>query len=197
MPRARSRFRPRARTLVRLDPSNAYALLGISPLASTKEIKSLLTRARSKVNRRRRTRRERVFGEEEAEMTRLSEIEAMIANDKARARYDAQHPQNILLTVQPGPADRWLDRQHRAAVVSAWITEELAPPPSSPSFLDHRLPRGLTAELTALLRPHLTDTTTTGRPADSGPRALDVSDLEALASAAEPQADTTGGEPNG
>ncbi len=98
--------RPRAKTMVRLDLYNAYARLGVSPLLPTDEIKEVINRKRKEVMRRRRTRGEQQFGEEEAEMTRLQAIEDEIGTPKARARYDRLNPQNALLTIQPGPARR-------------------------------------------------------------------------------------------
>ena len=91
--------------MVRLDLHNAYARLGVSPLLPTDEIKEVINRKRKEVMRRRRTRGEQQFGEEEAEMTRLQAIEDEIGTPKARARYDRLNPQNALLTIQPGPGD--------------------------------------------------------------------------------------------
>ena len=145
--------RPRARTMVQLDPDNAYARLGVSPLLPTAEIKEVINRKRKEVMRRRRTRGEQRFGEEEAEMTRLQAIEDEIGTPKARARYDRLSPQNALLTVQPGPGDSLLDPSARAGLATAWLVEELgreSPLPTAES-LALWAPRGLDPELVAFL----------------------------------------------
>ena len=147
--------RPRARTMVQLDPDNAYARLGVSPLLPTAEIKEVINRKRKEVNRRRRTRADQHFGEEDAEMTRLQAIEDEIGTPKARARYDRLNPQNALLTVQPGPGDSLLDPGSRAGLATAWLIEELgreAPLPTAES-LALWAPGGLDPELVAFLAP--------------------------------------------
>ena len=125
--------RPRAKTMVQLDSDNAYARLGVSPLLPTTEIKEVINRKRKEVMRRRRTRGEQRFGEEEAEMTRLQAIEDEIGTPKARARYDRLNPQNALLTVQPGPSDSILDPASRAGLATAWLVEELGRESSLPT----------------------------------------------------------------
>jgi hypothetical protein len=132
-PDSSSPARPRAKTLVRLDLHNAYARLGASPLLPTDEIRELINRKRKEVMRRRRSRGEQQFGEEEAEMTRLQAIEDEIGTPKARARYDRLNPQNALLTIQPGPRDVALDSKHRAGLATAWLVEQLGRGSSLPS----------------------------------------------------------------
>jgi hypothetical protein len=125
------------------------------------------------VNRRRRTRADQQFGEEDAEMTRLQAIEDEIGTPKARARYDRLNPQNALLTVQPGPDDSVLDPGSRAGLATAWLVEELGreSPLPSPESLPLWAPRGLDPELVAFL----TAFATTG---DRGTDALpDIADL--------------------
>jgi hypothetical protein len=145
--------RPRAKTMVQLDPDNAYARLGVSPLLPTAEIKEVINRERKEEMRRRRTRGEQRFGEEEAEMTRLQAIEDEIGTPRARARYDRLNPQNVLLTVQPGPGDSCLDPANRAGLATAWLVEELGRegPLPSPESLALWAPRGLDPELVAFL----------------------------------------------
>jgi len=145
--------RPRAKTMVQLDPDNAYARLGVSPLLPTPEIKEVINRERKDVMRRRRTRGEQRFGEEEAEMTRLQSIEEEIGTPKARVRYDQLNPQNVLLTVQPGPGDACLDPANRAGLATAWLVEELGRegPLPSPESLALWAPRGLAPELVDFL----------------------------------------------
>jgi hypothetical protein len=128
-----SPVRPRAKTLVRLDLHNAYARLGASPLLPTDEIKELINRKRKEVMRRRRSRTEQQFGEEEAEMTRLQAIEDEIGTPKSRARYDRLNPQNALLTIQPGPHDDALDSKHRARLATAWLVEQFGRAGALPS----------------------------------------------------------------
>jgi hypothetical protein len=145
--------RPRCRTLVHLDLYNAYARLGVSPLMSTEEIKAVVQRKRKELMRRRRTRGQQQFGEEEAEITALQAIEDEIGTPRARAQYDQAHPQNELLTVQPSPHDRWLDPKHRAGLVSDWLVEELGRDCllPSPESLSLWAPRELPPELAAFL----------------------------------------------
>ena len=59
---------------------------------ATEEIKEIINTKRKEVMRRRRTRGEQQFGVEEAEMTRLQEIENEIGSPRARAQYDAGQP---------------------------------------------------------------------------------------------------------
>lgn len=172
--------RPRAKTMVQLDPDNAYARLGVSPLLPTAEIKEIINRKRKEVMRRRRTRGEQMFGEEEAEMTRLQAIEDEIGTPKARARYDRLNPQNALLTVQPGPDDAILDPGSRGGLATAWIVEELGREGSlpTPESLAFWAPRGLDPDLVAFLAAFATagpeappglDELHRIRPTDDGP----------------------------
>jgi hypothetical protein len=119
--------------MVGLDLHNAYARLGVSPLLPTDEIKEVINRKRKEVMRRRRTRGEQQFGEEEAEMTRLQAIEDEIGTPRARARYDRLNPQNALLTIQPAPCDLGLDPKHRVGLATAWLVEALGRASSLPS----------------------------------------------------------------
>ncbi len=150
--------RPRPKTMVRLDVYNAYARLGVSPLLPTDEIKEVINRKRKEVMRRRRTRGEQQFGEEDNEMTRLQEIEDEIGTPKARARYDQRNPQNELLTIQPGPADKALDSRHRTGLATAWLVEELGREKSlpSPECLTFWAPKGLDPELIEFLTAFVT-----------------------------------------
>ena len=145
--------RPRSRTMVGLDLHNAYARLGVSPLLPTDEIKEVINRKRKEVMRRRRTRGEQQFGEEEAEMTRLQAIEDEIGTPRARARYDRLNPQNALLTIQPAPRDLGLDPKHRVGLATAWLIEALgrASPLPSPESLSLWAFQGLAPDLVAFL----------------------------------------------
>ena len=126
-----TRPRPKARLVV--DPNNAYARLGVSPLSTTEEIKAFVLAKRSKAQASKRSRGDDDFGAAEAEMTRLQEIEAEIGTPRARTKYDAKHPQNELLTVQPARADRRFELRERANLAAAWLVEELGPEGEFPS----------------------------------------------------------------
>ena len=125
--------RPRPKTRLVVDPNNAYARLGVSPLSSTEEIKAFVLAKRSKAQASKRSRGDDDFGAAEAEMTRLQEIEEEIGTARARTKYDARHPQNELLTVQPARADRRFELRERANLASAWLVEELGPEGEFPS----------------------------------------------------------------
>src|SRR3954464_11519700 len=125
--------RPRPKARLVIDPNNAYARLGVSPLLSTEEIRAFISGLRGKGVGTRRGGAAQGFGAAEAEMTRLQEIEAEIGTPRARAAYDQAHPQNELLTVQPGPDDRRFEPRERANLVAAWLAEELGPEGVFPS----------------------------------------------------------------
>lgn len=116
-----------------IDPNNAYARLGVSPLLDTDEIRAFVSALRGKVVGARRGAAGKGFGAAEAEMTRLQEIEAEIGTPRARLAYDQAHPQNELLTVQPAAEDRRFEPRQRAALVSAWLRDELSPEGVFPS----------------------------------------------------------------
>ena len=126
-----ARPRPKGRLVV--DPNNAYARLGVSPLSTTEEIKAFVLAKRSKAQASKRSRGDDDFGAAEAEMTRLQEIEEEIGTPRARVKYDAKHPQNELLTVQPARADRRFELRERANLAAAWLVEELGPEGEFPS----------------------------------------------------------------
>ena len=125
--------RPRPKSRLVVDPNNAYARLGVSPLSTTEEIKAFVLAKRSKAQASKRSRGDDDFGAAEAEMTRLQEIEEEIGAPRARAKYDAKHPQNELLTVQPARADRRFELRERANLAAAWLVEELGPDGEFPS----------------------------------------------------------------
>lgn len=146
-------MRPRPKGNVVVDPLNAYARLGVSPLSTTEEIKAFILAKRSKAQQSKRSRGDDDFGAAEAEMTRLQEIEEEIGTPRARTKYDAKHPQNELLTVQPARADRRFELRERANLAGAWLVEELGADGVFPS--PESIPLwspDLDAELTELLR---------------------------------------------
>jgi hypothetical protein len=126
-----TRPRPKGRLVV--DPNNAYARLGVSPLSTTEEIKAFVLTKRSKAQASKRSRGDDDFGAAEAEMTRLQDLEEEIGTPRARAKYDAKHPQNELLTVQPARGDRRFELRERANLAAAWLVEELGPEGEFPS----------------------------------------------------------------
>lgn len=147
--------RPRPKTRLAIDPDNAYAKLGISPLASIDEIKRLLSDKRGKAMAARRAKGQAAIGDEEAEIIELQAIEKEIGAPAARAAHDREHPQNALLTVQPAPRDKAFEPAKVASLVTSWLVEELGPE----ALLLHPdaywlwLPGGLDPELAAQLQP--------------------------------------------
>ena len=147
--------RPRPKTRLAIDPDNAYAKLGISPLASIDEIKKLLSDKRGKAMAARRAKGQSAAGDEEAEIIELQEIEKQIGSPGARAAHDREHPQNALLTVQPAPRDKAFEPARVASLVTSWLIEELGPE----TLLLHPdaywlwIPGGLDPELAAQLQP--------------------------------------------
>jgi len=136
--------RPRPRTLIAVDPDNAYAKLGVSPLSTTEEIKRVIDERRAAASARRAARADASYGEDDAEMVRLQQLDKEIGTPRARAAYDAAHPANALLTVQPGVRDGWLQRGGRGGLISEWLVEELGADAwlPSPSALPLWLPGG-------------------------------------------------------
>lgn len=147
--------RPRPKTRLAIDPDNAYARLGVSPLASIDEIKKLLSDKRGKAMAARRAKGQAAVGEEETEIIELQAIEKEIGSPAARATHDREHPQNALLTVQPAPRDKAFDPQRVASLVTSWLVEELGPE----ALLLHPdaywlwIPGGLDPDLAAQLQP--------------------------------------------
>ncbi len=147
--------RPRPKTRLAIDPENAYAKLGASPLASLDEIKKILSDKRGKAMAARRAKGQSASGDDEAEIIELQAIEKQIGSAASRDAYDREHPQNALLTVQPAPRDRAFEPAKIASLVTAWLVEELG----ADTLLLHPdaywlwLPGGLDAELAAQLAP--------------------------------------------
>lgn len=147
--------RPRPKTRLAIDTENAYAKLGASPLATTDEIKKILSDKRGKAMAARRAKGQAASGDDEAEIIELQAIEKQIGSPASREAYDREHPQNALLTVQPAPRDRAFEPQKIASLVTAWLVEELG----ADAMLLHPdaywlwLPGGLDAELARQLAP--------------------------------------------
>lgn len=117
--------RPQPKSFVQVDLNNAYARLGVSPLATDKEIKQLYNEKDAKLRGQLRDKANQQFSSIEQQITELQEIEALIGSPKARARYDQEHPYNESLTVQPLPGDRFDDPIHRANLATEWLVEQL------------------------------------------------------------------------
>ncbi len=147
--------RPRPKTRLAIDPDNAYAKLGVSPLASIDEIKKLLSDKRGKAMAARRAKGQAALGEEETEIIELQAIEKEIGSPAARAAHDREHPQNALLTVQPAPRDKAFEPHKVASLVTSWLAEELG----SEAMLLHPdaywlwIPGGLDPDLATQLQP--------------------------------------------
>jgi len=150
--------RPRPKTRLAIDPDNAYARLGVAPLASIDDIKRQLSERRGKAMATRRARGQVASADDEQAIIELQELEKLIGSPAARAAYDREHPQNALLTVQAAPRDRAYEPARIATLVTAWLADELGPD----ALLLHPdaywlwLPGGLPEELAGVLAPFAT-----------------------------------------
>lgn len=173
------RGRPRSKRFLTMSQDNSYAHLGVSPLAPTDEIASLIAKLRGEAMRRIR----RGDGKEE-EVLRLDRIHEEIGKPAARKKYDERHPQNVLLTVQPSQAEQsWLPYR-RSGLVSEWLYEELGQDEfvPTPRCLGLWAPGGLDEELAAALSRFAAEAPADqddGAAAEELPRVL-PSDLERL-----------------
>lgn len=145
--------RPKPHAFVQYDPNNYYAILGVSPLTSTQEIKNQINRMRKVALEKRRGIVDQKFSDVDEEVIKLQEIEQAIGSPQKRETYDRLNPQNELLTVQPGIYDRWFDPRYRIDLVSAWLLEELGQEQFLPSPESVHLwaPQGIDPELLAFL----------------------------------------------
>jgi hypothetical protein len=173
--------RPRPKTRIAIDPDNAYARLGASPLASIDEIKRLLSDKRGRAMAARRAKGQQAFGEEEAEIIELQAIEKQLGTPAARAAHDLEHPQNALLTVQPASRDRAFEPARVASLVTGWLAEELGPEAMllHPDAYWLWIPGGLDPELAAQLQPFAATPATAPGVGASG-SFPDVSDIGSL-----------------
>lgn len=175
--------RPRSKRFLKASQDNSYAHLGVSPLASTEEIAALIAKLRGEAMRRIK----RGAGEEE-EVLRLDRIHEEIGKPAARKKYDEEHPQNVLLTVQPSQAEQtWLPYR-RSGLVSEWLYEELREDEfvPTPRCLGLWAPGGLDEQLVAALARFGVENAGGGDapaqpppPGEGAPRVL-PSDLERL-----------------
>jgi len=119
--------RPRPKARLVLDIDNPYARLGVSPLAAIDEIKRVASERRGQWMATRRREGQRSAEDTEAKIIEIQDIEKQIGAVEARATYDREHPQNVLLTVQPGPRDRGVGSAGAGTLVTEWLAEELGP----------------------------------------------------------------------
>ncbi len=118
--------RPRPKGFLRLDLSNAYTRLGVSPLTSTEDIADKISELRGKANKAAKAAVNAAAKDAaEEEILRLDKISEEIGSAKQRERYDESFPQNILLTVQPSSSEQTWLRHRRAGLISEWLREKL------------------------------------------------------------------------
>ncbi len=119
--------RPRPKARIVLDLDNPYARLGVSPLAGIDEIKTVASDQRGRWMAKLRSEGAAGSPEIEAKIIEIQDIEEQIGSPAGRAAYDREHPQNVLLTVQQGVRDRGFGPAGAAALITAWLAEELGP----------------------------------------------------------------------
>jgi hypothetical protein len=146
--------RPRPKGFLRLDLDNAYARLGVSPLASTEEIADRISELRGKANKTAKAAVDPATkAAAEDEILRLDNISDEIGSPRQRERYDENFPQNILLTVQSSSSEQMWLRHRRAGLISEWLRQGLEPDAFLPAVdcLALWAPAGLSPHFLALL----------------------------------------------
>ena len=117
--------RPQSKAFLRISLDNAYAQLGVSPLAPTAEISALINKQLAQARRRILAKATRLPDDpDEREQLRLQKIDGQIGDAKRRKVYDEANPQNVLLTVQPSALERAWARHSKAGQISEWLREE-------------------------------------------------------------------------
>lgn len=187
--KARVGSRPRSKAFLRISLENAYAELGVSPLASTDEIASRISALLAEARRKIRAKAAKLANDpDEEEILRLQKIDEQIGDPKRRKMYDEKYPQNILLTVQPSATEQaWL-RHRKAGLISDWVYELLGETAFAPTPRCLRLwaPSGIDRPILDLLAEHsptetASQTPTVPLPSEEPAVAhLDVDDLERL-----------------
>jgi hypothetical protein len=177
--------RPQSKAFLHVDTDNAYAQLGLSPLASTEEIETRISELRARAIKRARATGAR-SEEAENEVLRLDKIDAEIGDQRRRDEYDEKYPQNILLTVQPSRLDEaWL-KHRKASLLSDWLYEQLTDDPvvPTPRCLRFWAPGGIDATVLAFLERFVDSAATTSpeETAENGSRENSASlpDLDSL-----------------
>ncbi len=164
----KNRERPRPQAMVGIDPDNAYARLGVSPTASTDEIKTFVD---TRIAEIKAAMRDHPSREKEEALARLSEVGKLIGTPRARLKYHEANPWNELLAVQRAPADEALDPGARTGLVTAALLLELGPfaaLPSARSF-DVWAPSGISEALAAELQAFLRTSTDDRKPSPQAP----------------------------
>lgn len=169
--------RPRSRMFLSLDLKNAYARLGMSPLASDKDIADKIGKLRSAAVKRLKAKGNATIDDPDQQETfRLDKIEEEIGNGQKRNAYDERFPQNILLTVQPSPTEQAWARHRRAGLISLWVQGALADDALCPTPANLRLwsPGGVEAELLDFLSGYSEHDPAAASSRDTLPKAAEV-----------------------
>ena len=117
--------RPQSKAFLRINLDNAYAQLGVSPLAPTADISTLINKQLAQARRNILAKATRAADDpDEREQLRLQKIDGQIGDAKRRKVYDEANPQNILLTVQPSASERAWARYSKAGLMTEWLREE-------------------------------------------------------------------------
>jgi hypothetical protein len=175
--------RPRSKLFLSLDLKNAYARLGVSPLASDKEISDRIGKLRAAAVKRLKAKGNAAIDDpDQQEAFRLDKIEEEIGDPRKRKVYDEKHPQNILLTVQPSPTEQAWARHRKAGLISNWVQSELGEDAlcPTPSCLRLWAPSGLESDLISFLGAY--SASDSPRPASPPSAPTPADDLTAILS---------------
>ncbi|MEI9988459.1 MAG: hypothetical protein WDM86_00325 [Rhizomicrobium sp.] len=167
---SRVQSRPRPHLFLAISQDNPYAQLGVSPTAQTEEINALIDQRRGEANKRLKAKGGRVADDPDERLIReLDQIGELIGDDRRRAAYDAAHPQNVLLTVQPGSVEQTMRRHSRAGLVSEWLLETAGPDAMLPTPRCRRLwaPSGADPAILEILNALAQGTAAASAPEDS------------------------------
>ncbi len=190
----RNSKRPKPNMLIQYDPNNFYAKLGVSPQASIRDIKSIITKKQNEAKNKKRYEEAGKYGKAEDEFIEWQKIAKAFASPKKREEYDLLNPQSELLTVQASEYDDWLDRFSRIDLVSAWLVEYLGQEKflPTPDSLHLWCPCGIDTELLSFLEQFEIQTGT-GSPVEISAmeQNLSVSQLEAIAGNESEQTNTS------
>lgn len=161
--------RPRPLARIVIDPNNAYARAGVAPSMTSQEIRRELTRKHAKLSGDAKLSGGRKELTEQLEQ--LGGLLDQLGDAKRRARYDAEHPENELLTVQPSGRDAMPAPARLAALATGWLLDEGDPEAwlPHPESLSIWCPGGVSTELTEFLQA-FSETTSTQPDPDSGAR---------------------------
>ncbi len=182
---ARPSARPRSKAFLKIDLQNAYAQLGVSPLASPDEITDRINNLLGQARKRVRSKAAKDANDpDEAEILRLQKIDHEIGDAKRRIAYDERHPQNVLLTVQPGGTEQARLRYRRAGLISEWIYDLVGESTVTPTprCLCYWAPKGIEPALLDFLTKYAEAPSEPGSaaspPAEGAEPQLSIADLE-------------------